>query len=116
MQVLDASNNKLYTSIIIGSIHHVDERERVRERDLNERVASAVINFQYRSHVPTAITIIGCTKYSNHLLLLFQQRMLYQYSLPHNTKTRKPKICENDNYMGPVKSIHNQLMSSSNQL
>ena len=87
MQVLDASNNKLYTSIIIGSIHHVDERE----RDLNERVTSAVINFQYRSHVPTAITIIGCTKYSNHLLFLFQQRMLYQYTLPHNTKQESQK-------------------------
>lgn len=66
-------------------------RERVRERDLDERVASAVINFQYRSHVPTAITIIGCTKYSNHLLFLFQQRRLYQYTLTHNTKQESQK-------------------------
>lgn len=56
------------------------ERER-EERDLDERVALAVINFQDRGHVATAITIIGCTKYSDHLLFLSQpkkKQMLYQ--------------------------------------
>ena len=43
-----------------------------RDRDLGECVALAIINFQDRSHVPTAITIIRGTKYSYHLLFLFQ--------------------------------------------
>lgn len=43
-----------------------------REEYLNERVAPTVINFQDRSHVATAITIVRCAKYSNNLLFLHQ--------------------------------------------
>ena len=40
---------------------------------LDECVALAVINFQYGGHVSTAVTIIRCTEYGNHLLFLYQR-------------------------------------------
>jgi len=58
------------------------------ERNLDERVALAVINFQDRGHVATAITIIGCTKYSDHLLFLSRTK-----------KTKKNVISK---YLNPV--------------
>ena len=47
-------------------------REEKRDKDLDECVTLAIINFQDRSHISTAITIIRGTKYSYHLLFLFQ--------------------------------------------
>ena len=47
-------------------------REEKRDKDLDECVTLAIINFQDRSHISTAITIIRGTKYSNYLLFLFQ--------------------------------------------
>jgi len=41
------------------------------EKDLDKCVALAIINFQDRSHVPTSVAIIRCTKYGYHLLFLF---------------------------------------------
>jgi hypothetical protein len=61
------------------------------ERNLDERVALAVINFQDRGHVATAITIIGCTKYSDHLLFLSRtkktkKKRYIKIFKPRNTK------------------------------
>lgn len=56
-----------------STLHCVTEREQERERErrnLNERVALAVINFQDGCHVSTAITIIRRTENRNHFLFL----------------------------------------------
>ena len=87
-----------------------------RKRDLDKCVALAIINLQYGSHVPTSITVVRCTKNGNHLLFLFQQNnghLNFTPIIPKQT-IQKRLFHEKVNYMSPVKSIHNQLMSSSN--
>ena len=87
------------------------------EKDLDKCVALAIINLQYGSHVPTSVTVVRCTKNGNHLLFLFQQKQCtYLKCYTYNSKESKWKRIHNNNYMSPVKSIHNKLMSSSNQL
>lgn len=62
-----------------------------KERDinLNECVALAVVNFQDGRHVPTAITVIGCTKYGNHLLFL--SKICRTWFKKEKKKTTNPK-------------------------
>jgi hypothetical protein len=73
--------------VIRGSPGHVRFSSPWSRLKLDKCVSPAIINLQYGSHVPTSVTVVRCTENGNHLL-----------------------------FMSPVKSIHNQLMSSSNQL
>ena len=65
------------------------------DTNLNECVTLAVINFQNRSHVTTAVAIVGCTKDSNHLLFLSREKK-------HN---QSDEICKPEQEIHQKKSI-----------
>ena len=56
-------------------------------------MALAVINFQDRCHVSTAIAIIGCAEDSDHLLFLSQEN---KHNQPHEICKMKQEICQEE--------------------
>jgi hypothetical protein len=59
--------------------------------NLNECVSFAIINFKDGCHVPTAITIIRCTEYSNHLLILQWSTMNKPFTIANEKDNNKNK-------------------------
>lgn len=63
-------NQSLLVLMLARDLYADLKRTGERERDLNECMAIAVINFQYGCHVATPITIIWRTKDGDHFLFL----------------------------------------------